>query len=218
MKPYEEPERQIRIEAAATRVIMPSIVIGYMLTEGMPLLDAVLVVTKNGRFASGLRRSGISDFEGVPTDDESLRRAGAGRVISPFRIAARFMLLATTRPVVSDFITYVLYNPLTHLETSELCIDETSPWVRRQIGDLDLQTKYEGRVIGARLTDEMVVYAPPPQFRVEAGHVMLIVTTMERFDSLREDACGSANKRPKSFRTAKPASATYRAGERYSLS
>lgn len=154
------------------------------------------------------------------TDDHVLKlyRAGADRVISPYRIAAQFMLLATTRPVVSDFITYVLYNRLTHLETSELYIDDTSPWVGRQIGDLDLQTKYEGRVIGARLTDDTFVYAPPPQFRVEAGHVMLIVTTMERFDSLREDAYGSANRRPKSFRTAKPASATYRAGERYSLS
>ncbi len=58
-----------------------------------------------------------------------LRRAGADRVVTPFRIAAQFVLLATTRPVVSDFIQHILYNYETGYETTELYIQDDNPWI-----------------------------------------------------------------------------------------
>lgn len=147
-----------------------------------------------------------------------LYRAGADRVINPYRIAAQFMLLATTRPVVSDFIQYVLYNRLTRLETAELYIEDDSPWVGRAIGELGLTEGYAARIIGVRLSDLSFIYAPPMSFMISNGIVVLAVTSMDRFDALREYAYGSASRRPQSLRTTRPVPFAHRAGVIQSLS
>ena len=54
---------------------------------------------------------------------EKLERAGADRVVSPFHVAARFVLLTTTRPEISSFVNAVLYNYHTGLETTEIYME-----------------------------------------------------------------------------------------------
>ncbi len=84
---------------------------------------------------------------------DKLRRAGADRVISPFRIAGQFVLLATLRPIVSDFMQYVLFNRRIGLETTELYMQDDSPWIGRQVKDLALNERFDAGVIGIRLAN-----------------------------------------------------------------
>ncbi len=137
------------------------------------------------------------------TDDmiEKLRRSGADRVVSPFHVAAQFVLLATTRPEIAEFLQHVLYNEITGLETAELYMEDDSPWIGKTIRELALTARYRASVIGIRQANRAeFLYAPPPEHRVQAQEVLIVITPMEFFDEMRANATGDIDKRPATLR------------------
>lgn len=131
-----------------------------------------------------------------------LHRAGADRVASPFRIGAQFVLLATTRPAVSDFFQYVLFNYQAGIETTELYMQDDSPWIGSTIADLRLERLFRAGVIGVRLANGQYLYAPPAEHVIGEHEVLIVVTPMVHSDELRLTAHGSASKRPHTLRRA----------------
>ena len=136
------------------------------------------------------------------TDDmiSKLRRAGADRVVSPYRIAAQFVLLATTRPSVSDFLQYVLFNYQARIETTELYIQNTSPWIGKRIGELELEDRFQAGTIGVRLSNGRFIYAPANDYKLSEGEVLIVITSMDTSDELRLTAHGGGSLRPESLR------------------
>lgn len=129
-----------------------------------------------------------------------LRQAGADRVVSPFSIAARFVLLATTRPAVSDFMNYVLFNPQTGLETTELYMQDNSPWIGKTIEELLLERIFRAGVLGIRQANGKYIYAPTEDYVIGQHEVLIITTPMVNSDELRLIAHGSDSKRPQTLR------------------
>lgn len=137
------------------------------------------------------------------TDDmiEKLKRSGADRVVSPFHVAAQFVLLSTTRPEIADFLQHVLYNVITGLETAELYMEDDSPWIGRTIQALALPMRYRAGVIGIRRANRReFIYAPPPEHQIQAHEVLIVITPMEYFDEMRANASGHEDKRPATLR------------------
>lgn len=137
-----------------------------------------------------------SEDEMVP----KLRRAGADRVVSPFRIAAQLVLLATTQPAVSDFLQYVLYNHDARIETTELYIQDNTPWIGKSLGELHLDRDYHAAVVGIRIDEGRFIYAPPPTHQIEIGQVLIVIMPMNRSDDLRLVAHGGQSHRPRTLR------------------
>ncbi|MEZ4666710.1 MAG: NAD-binding protein [Anaerolineae bacterium] len=129
-----------------------------------------------------------------------LHRAGADRVLTPYQIAAQFIILATTRPAISDFLQYVLYNYQAAIETTELYMQDDSPWIGKSISELELRSTYDAGVIGIRTSDGRYHYAPPVERIMQPHEVMIVVTPMKHSDTLREQAHGSLARRPLSLR------------------
>ena len=137
------------------------------------------------------------------TDDmiEKLRRSGADRVVSPFHVAAQFVLLSTTRPEIADFLQHVLYNEITGLETAELYMEGDSPWIGKTIRGLALTLRFQAGVIGIRQAKSRnFIYAPPLTHVIQPHEVLIVVTPMQYFDQMRADATGHADKRPATLR------------------
>lgn len=137
------------------------------------------------------------------TDDmiEKLQRSGADRVVSPFHVAAQFVLLSTTRPEIAHFLQHVLYNEITGLETAELYMEDDSPWIGKTIRELALSMRYHAGVIGIRRANRRdFLYAPPPEHQVQAQEVLIVITPMEYFDEMRANATGDKDKRPATLR------------------
>jgi voltage-gated potassium channel len=133
---------------------------------------------------------------------EKLERAGADRVVSPFHLAARFIILAATRPEVNDFIAYVLYNYQTRLETTELYMENEARWIGKSIAALRLHAEFNAGIIGIRKADKLTyVYAPPQDYVIQPNEVLIVVTPMDKSDELRDAAHGSG-KRPATLRKA----------------
>jgi voltage-gated potassium channel len=130
-----------------------------------------------------------------------LKLAGADRVVSPFNVAALFMLLASTRPVVSDFMQHVVYNYVARIETAELYMQDDSPWIGRSIDTLRLAQEYNAGVIGVRHgRNESYIYAPHMDYVLQPHDVLIVVTPMDYSDELRTLAHGSSTRRPVSLR------------------
>ncbi len=129
-----------------------------------------------------------------------LQRAGADRVVGPFQVAAQFVLLATTRPAVSDFVQYVVFNYAAGIETTELYMQHDSPWIGRTIESLLLDRLFRAGVIGIRLANGQYMYAPSGSYELGENEVLIVVTPMEHSDELRVTAHGSVTKRPVSLR------------------
>ncbi len=129
-----------------------------------------------------------------------LRRAGADRVVSPFRIAAQLVLLATTQPAVSDFLQYVLYNHDAGIETTELYMQDNTPWIGKSLGELHLDQDYHAAVVGIRIDEGRFIYAPPPTHQIAIGQVLIVIMPMDRSDDLRLVAHGGQSRRPRTLR------------------
>ena len=160
--------------------------------------DSVLTVLN-----SRTQNKGLLIVTTASTDDmiPKLRRAGADRVVSPFRIAAQFVLLATTSPVVSDFIQYVLFNYQVGLETTELYMQDDSPWIGKSIGELYLRNVFSAGVVGVRQKSGRFVYAPQDDYVLGENEVMIVITPMSHADELRRMAHGEQRIRPHTLRT-----------------
>ena len=137
------------------------------------------------------------------TDDmiDKLQRSGADRVVSPFHVAAQFVLLSTTRPEIADFMQHVLYNEITGLETAEFYMEEDSPWIGQSLAGLALTRRYDAGVIGIRHANNRDYhYAPAPDYVIGPHEVLIVITPMRHFDEMRRDATGGADKRPATLR------------------
>ncbi len=139
----------------------------------------------------------------APTDDmiAKLKRSGADRVVSPFHVAAQFVLLSTTRPDIADFLQHVLYNEITGLETAELYMEDDSPWIGSTIRALALSMRFRAGVIGIRQSDgTSFEHAPPLDYVIQPHEVLIIITPMQYFDEMRSNATGHKDKRPATLR------------------
>ncbi len=170
---------------------------GMMISTEDKAAAVLTVITARGMSKSLL----ISVTATVDDMIEKLRRSGADRVVSPFHVAAQFILLSTTRPEVAEFLQHVLYNEVTGLETAELYMEDDSPWIGKTIGSLDLRLRFRAGVIGIRQPErETFIYAPSLNHVIQAQEVLIVVTPMIFFDEMRGIAAGHQNKRPATLR------------------
>jgi voltage-gated potassium channel len=131
-----------------------------------------------------------------------LERAGADRVVSPYSVAARFLLLATTSPHINDFIQHVMFNYQTGLETTELYMEDDSPWIGHTLESLKLDEQFDAGIIGIREANRQdFVYAPPPHYVIQKQQVLIVITPMKYADLLRDLAHSHESKRPSTLRT-----------------
>lgn len=132
---------------------------------------------------------------------DKLERAGADVVVSPFNVAARFILLTTTRPKISAFVNYVLYSYQTSLETTEIYVEDDSEWIGKTISELKLGKTYNAGVIGVRLANRSsFIYAPSSDYVVREKEVLIIVTPMKHSDAIRDAAHGGKGHQPSTLR------------------
>lgn len=84
------------------------------------------------------------------TDDmlSKLQRAGADRVLSPFQVAAQFVLLATTRPAVRDFLQTLWSSTMQHASKPPNSTCRPICRIGSTLASLALKTHFNADVIG----------------------------------------------------------------------
>lgn len=119
------------------------------------------------------------------TDDagRKLKRAGANRVISPYRIGAVQMAQTALRPAVVDFVQLATSSENLDLMMEEILIGEGSGIAGRTLIEATLRQRFGVVVVGIQRRDGTMAFNPEPDVSMHAGDRLVV---LGRQESLRK--------------------------------
>ena len=115
--------------------------------------------------------------------ERKLMRAGANRVVSPYRIGARELAQTALRPAVVDFFQLATRSGNLELAIEQVAIGGGSPLGGRSIVDANIRQRYGLIVVGIQRTTGKMEFNPPGDAVMHAGDQLVV---LGRADGLRD--------------------------------
>jgi len=115
--------------------------------------------------------------------ERKLLRAGANRVVSPYRIGARELAQTALRPAVVDFFQLATRAGNLELAIEQVAIGGGSPLDGRSIIDANVRQRYGLIVVGIQRTSGKMEFNPPADAVMHAGDQLVV---LGRTDGLRD--------------------------------
>jgi len=116
---------------------------------------------------------------------EKLKRAGASRVFSPYRVGGRQMALAALRPNVIDFLADVGGVPGSEsYQIEELRVEEGAAVCGRSLRELNLSRTLGVIVIGLRRAGRPMIYNPSADTQLTGNDIMIAIAPSSRLGEL----------------------------------
>ncbi|MGQ9835217.1 MAG: potassium channel family protein [Thermoanaerobaculaceae bacterium] len=115
-----------------------------------------------------------------------LLRAGANRVVNPYRLGGLRLAHVLIKPAVVDFLEVSLGTEGEELQLEEARVPESSPLANRSLSELELRRTFGVGVVAIRRGTSFIPN-PEGSFRLEAGDVLVVIGTGEalaKFESL----------------------------------
>lgn len=134
--------------------------------------DNIYVVLSARQLNPKLFITARADTEGT---ESKLTRAGADRVVCPYRTGAVRMAITTLQPTVVDFMDVVEGDESTGLRLEEVKVVPGSYLIGHSLHDIDFRRRYGLTVIGIKHRDAPVIYNPPSHHPIEAGDILLVI-------------------------------------------
>ncbi|MEX2160095.1 MAG: TrkA C-terminal domain-containing protein [Dehalococcoidia bacterium] len=119
---------------------------------------------------------------GQPEGEARALRAGADRVISPYRLAGRRMALSALQPMMVDFFD-VLASPQGEQLLAELVISEESKIAGKPVEEA-VRHLPKTTVLAVQRADGDVLVQPPPSHVLQAGDRMMLLSNERDMDLL----------------------------------
>lgn len=116
--------------------------------------------------------------------EKKLLRAGANRVVSPYKIGGLRMALTTLRPNLVDFMKVVTFDKETGLVIEEVEIKPNSPLTQTSLKDSPIRKEFGIMVAGIKKTGKDVFLNPSPETKIEAGDILIVIGEKEELDKL----------------------------------
>ena len=119
-----------------------------------------------------------------PENEGKMRRAGADRVVSPYRIGGRHMANIMLRPHVTDFFDVVTLENGQELWVEELVIRDESRLAGRTLGEADVRHKTGVTLVALNRPSIEATLMPDASTLLEAGDEMIVLGTREQLSVL----------------------------------
>jgi voltage-gated potassium channel len=116
--------------------------------------------------------------------EQRLRRAGADRVISPYRIGAAHMAQTALRPAVVDFVQLATSSGHLDLSMEQVHVREGSGLVGKSIVDAGIRQRFGVIVVAIRRGGEAMEFNPAPEFVIHAGDELVVLGRPESVKAL----------------------------------
>lgn len=110
--------------------------------------------------------------------EQRLLRAGANRVVNPYRLGGLRLAHVLTKPAVVDFLELSLGPEGRGLELEEAVVWGGSPLVGKSLQELDLRRRFQVGVVAVRRGPSFVPN-PEASFRLAEGDVLVVIGTEE---------------------------------------
>jgi len=115
-----------------------------------------------------------------------LKRAGADRVVSPYKIGAVQMAQTALRPAVVDFMDLATGSTNGDLGMEQVLIKSGSPLANRSIVDTNLRQKYGLIVIGIQRVSGQMEFNPPADAVMRIGDRLVVLGPTANLSELEE--------------------------------
>jgi voltage-gated potassium channel len=119
-------------------------------------------------------------------NENKMRRAGADRVVSPYKIGGRHMANLLSRPHVTDFLDVVTLDSGLELWLEELEIGETSVLAGKTVIEADLRRNTGAILIALLRGPARKTFIPDEKMRLEVGDELIVLGTREQLLKLEE--------------------------------
>ena len=119
-------------------------------------------------------------------DDDAtpkLERAGADRVVSPYKIGGSQMAMLAVRPAAVEFVDSVFHRPDIELLLEDVSIAERSPLVGQTIKELQKNVAPGVTVLAIR-RDQGLLTQPPPETDIRRGDELVAMGSPDQLKAL----------------------------------
>lgn len=124
--------------------------------------------------------------------EEKLRRAGANRVILPYRISGRRMVALLVRPDVADFLDEVMHASQLELLVDQIQLAPDSPLVGQTLGEAHLRSRFGITVLAYRQHDTTINTSPSADTVLRAHAKLIVLGNRYQLQALAALASGAA--------------------------
>ncbi len=121
---------------------------------------------------------------------EKLLRHGANAAISPNMIGGLRIASELIRPSVVSFLDTMLRDPSGTLRVEEITVGERSPWVGKNLKEMDLHGRYELLPLAIRKADGDMKFNPRDDTVMGSGDILVVMGDVNNAWKAR-DAAGS---------------------------
>jgi voltage-gated potassium channel len=123
-------------------------------------------------------------------NEAKMRRAGADKVISPYRIGGRHMANVMMRPNVTDFLDVVMLDGGIELWLEELTIEAGSPLAGRNVVEADIRRRTGVILVALLHAGKQTALAPDETTHLVAGDTLIVLGNREQLDKLERMVAG----------------------------
>lgn len=124
------------------------------------------------------------------SSEQKLKRAGANRSISPYRIGGARIAQAIFRPTVVDFIELATRTTHLELQPEETQVSVASPLIGKSLRDSNLRHDLGVIIVAIRRPSGRMLFNPPPETLIETGDILIVLGDRQKLDALTALARG----------------------------
>jgi len=127
-----------------------------------------------------------------PGAEARLLRAGADRVMNPYRLGGTRLAHMLAKPGVVDFLDVSLRaEGGEQLVLEQLAVAPTGPLAGRSLAEVDVRRRFRVAVVSLQ-RGATLIPNPDPQMRLEAGDLLVVLGTRGDLDAFERGAAGQA--------------------------
>jgi voltage-gated potassium channel len=115
--------------------------------------------------------------------ERKLLRAGANRVVAPYRIGARELAQTALRPAVVDFFELATRSGSLELAIEQVAIEPTSGLAGKSIIEANVRQRFGLIVVGIQRAGGKMEFNPPGEAVMQSGDQLVV---LGRVDGLRD--------------------------------
>jgi len=112
-----------------------------------------------------------------------LKQAGATRVISPYQIGARRMLMAIIRPAVIDFLDAAMFEDI-DLQMEEHLVNEQSNLSGKSLRESNIRKVHGLSVVAIKRRGGKMLFNPPADTVIENGDKLITIGPLASLEEL----------------------------------
>jgi voltage-gated potassium channel len=117
--------------------------------------------------------------------EERLRRAGADRVINPYRLGGMRLAFTALKPTVMDFVEASLAGTSIELELAEIVVHPHSELAGKTLAGAEVRQRFGVIVVALKRSDHST-FNPGPDELIEAGDVLVALGPINALERTEE--------------------------------